>query len=282
VAIDLESIKRVRARVEASVADARAALEATNGNVDAAVARLMTPEQAMRERGWAITKSIAQKLEDAGWPKNTVPSRPEIVVKMATPTVVTMEISAAAVIVDDAPELEPALSAVPATCAMVGLERSWKRAADGSSELTVSADFHSPDPARDLASIRGHVAKYEKVLRAEVTRDELRREVVRVAISAASTDAVARTLQGPNLAGVADMFETARAGRGLPLAVRRRWVFGLPDVHNVHELLATREGRMIPDVSRYEEGWFVNPGNEDHVRVLDHDGVVSINIVPRP
>jgi hypothetical protein len=56
--VSLDKIKKVRARVEVSMVDARSALTAAAGDVETAVRALMTPEQIARDRNAAIAETI--------------------------------------------------------------------------------------------------------------------------------------------------------------------------------------------------------------------------------
>ncbi|AKT42462.1 SMI1/KNR4 family protein [Chondromyces crocatus] len=67
--VSIAKIRQVRARVEVSLAEAKAALTATDGDVAAAIARLMTPEQEARDRNHAI----AWKIVDGSAPSEARP-----------------------------------------------------------------------------------------------------------------------------------------------------------------------------------------------------------------
>ncbi|HUJ60729.1 MAG TPA: hypothetical protein VLX92_19640 [Kofleriaceae bacterium] len=270
--VSLAAIRLVRARVEVSIADARAALLATGGDVEAAVCRLITSEQAARDRNAEYTERRRSEMDAGVVAPVSRASR--------AATTVTMETSAARIISEEAPELAAFLRAVPATCCIVAFEHAWNQLADGASQLVASADFHSPDPERDRARTAAALAKEaDPCLCVAIACDELQRVVIRISATQRSTVAAARTLQGPNLAAFAAMLDrNAGEGAGAPLDVRRRCVFALP---GPDELLSSREGILVPDESCYEEAIFRNPGNADRIRVLDHDGVVSVDVIRR-
>lgn len=76
----LESIKAVRAEVNASVADCRAALAKTGGHVDAAIDTLKTPEDRIRDR--APTLPPQNPAKQIRTPRARTPSNEKVAAKV--------------------------------------------------------------------------------------------------------------------------------------------------------------------------------------------------------
>lgn len=226
--ISFAAIKAVRSRCDAGIAEAKAALVATGGDVDAAVERLITPERRALDAHYAITLAVAAK--GASPPREVRVHR------------VTIDPAAAELITTLAPELERFMNAMAPGCRLITLERRWDRFADGTSQLAVGADFAAldPDPARDhvIAVLgaqdltrlpddreRGRAAFEDRAgtcLRTWVRRDDSLRVVLRVEALCKADDAVGGAMLTPALAAYARTTTAAR-GSSMPAWVRARW-----------------------------------------------------------
>ncbi|APR77390.1 Hypothetical protein A7982_02737 [Minicystis rosea] len=130
--VTLDKIKHVRARVEVSMVDAKSALIAAGGDVEAAVRALMTPEQITRDRNAAIAEQIVAEASRAKPPP--APAGPP-------PRVVTMNGATLHAILAHTPALEPFTAAVHPACHLARIQERWDRFGDGSSQRTTIADF---------------------------------------------------------------------------------------------------------------------------------------------
>ena len=220
-AVTLDAIQRVRARLEVSIGDARAALIASDGDVDGAIARLINPEQLVRGRNFEIAGDLATGT-------GVAPPRGR------RATIVTMDTSAAQVLSMVAPELDVFQRAVPPACVLFAIERRWDRFADGRTQLSVRADFRSPadtvdrigaalakQPLRRLTSERwvfedsaGHC------IRVQLSADD----AVRIEVLVPSGDAAWRPLLSAAVLA---------SGATAPTSAVRRWTFAHPDAFEV-------------------------------------------------
>ena len=153
----LDKIKQVRARVEVSLADAKAALIASNGDIEVAVRTLMTPEQITRDRNAAIAEELVAAAIRRNADPSPSPHAPAPASSVAR--VVTMNSEALHAIQRHAPPLEPFLSAVHPACRLARIEDRWDRFGDGTSQRTTAADFVLAPSASDLEQMAAFTAK---------------------------------------------------------------------------------------------------------------------------
>ncbi|PTL75544.1 hypothetical protein [Vitiosangium sp. GDMCC 1.1324] len=140
--VTLDKLKKVRARVEVSMVDARAALTAAAGNVETAVRALMTPEQLVRDRNAAIAEELVAEASRGVLPP--APAGPP-------PRLVTMNSETLHAILHHVPALEAFTAAAHPDCQLARIEESWDRFGDGTSQRTTIADFVLAPGETDLA-----------------------------------------------------------------------------------------------------------------------------------
>jgi hypothetical protein len=260
--VSIAAIKQVRARCDVGIAEAKAALIAHGGNVEAAVAQLITPERRLLDERWAMTQDLARE----GATKSTSTTSGRVVHVER----VEMDPSAAQHVTTFASELRLFLNAVPAACRMVTLERSWNRFEDGTSQLTVAASFASEDPERDRDRIVVALGKHDLTrlpddlewhraafadraggcFRTWVQRDAELRVLLRIDALVPSDESAGAAMLTEMLAGYAKMTSA-------PTRVRSIW--------------EVTEGRWVV------EAVYTNPGTSGgQIHVTDRGGALSI------